>query len=219
MKVVCDTYGLGFRLVRNGEASEIYFEIYTGDDRTSSQTDLDAVIFSPNLDNLSDVKRLTSNAAYKNLAYVVGKDQVAIVFGVGEDTTAAGFERRVLVVSASSIDATSVADVDAALSQTGLDALAQHRKIYQFDGQIAETGSYRYGVDYKLGDLVEEQDATGFGNQMRVTEQIFVSDSNGDSSYPTLTLSQVIVPGTWVDVEPPTVEWEDVPEDQVWGNQ
>lgn len=218
-KTICDTYALGFRFVRNGEQSQIYFEVYTGDDRTSSQTILPAVIFSPNLDNLTDVRRLTSNALHKNVAYVVGKDQVKIVFGVGEDTTAAGFDRRVLVVSASSIDASSVSDVDAALSQAGLDALSQHQKIYQFDGQISETNSYVYGVDYKLGDLVEEQDATGFGNQMRVTEQIFVSDEQGDRSYPTLTLSSVIVPGTWIDVEPPDVVWADVPSDQVWGNQ
>ena len=219
VKTVCDTYGLGFRLVRNGETSEIYFEVYTGDDRTSDQTDRAAVIFSPNLDNLADVTRLTSNAAHKNVAYVVGKDQTAIVFGVGEDTEAAGFDRRVLVVKADSVDATSVSDVDAALAQAGLDALSQHRKVYQFDGEISEIGPYKYGVDYKLGDLVEEQDATGFGNQMRVTEQIFVSDNQGDRSYPTLTLSETIVPGTWIDVEPPTVVWEDVPEDQVWGNQ
>jgi hypothetical protein len=219
VKTVCDTYRLGFRLVRNGETSEVYFEIYTGDDHTSDQTDRDAVIFSPNLDNLEDVTRLTSTAAHKNVAYVVGKDQVSIVFGVGEDTTAGGFARRVMIVSATSVDATTVADVDAALSQAGLDALAQHRKVYQFDGQISEFSSYKYGVDYKLGDLVEEQDSTGFGNQMIVTEQIFVSDDQGDRSYPTLTLSEVIVPGTWIDVDPATEVWADVAEDQVWGNQ
>jgi len=219
VKTICDTYGLGFRLVRNGETSQVYFEIYTGDDRTSDQTDRAAVIFSPNLDNLSEVRRLTSNAAYKNLAYVIGKDQVKVVFGVGEDTESSGFKRHVLIVDASSIDATSVSDVDAALSQAGLDALSQHRKVYQFDGQISEIGSYKYGTDYKLGDLVEEQDVTGFGNQMYVTEQIFVSDDQGDRSYPTLTLSQVIVPGTWIDVTPPDEVWSDVDPSQVWGNQ
>lgn len=219
VKTVCDTYNLGFRLVRNGETSEIYFEVYTGDDHTSDQTDRDAVIFSPNLDNLEDVTRLTSNAGHKNLAYVVGKDQIQIVFGVGEDTSAAGFERRAIVVNASSVDATTVADVEGALSQAGLDALAQHRKVYQFDGKIDENGPYKYGVDYKLGDLVEEQDATGFGNQMLVTEQIFVSDDTGDRSYPTLTLSQTIVPGTWIDVDPATEVWSDVDSSQVWGNQ
>jgi hypothetical protein len=218
-KTIADTYGLGFRLVRNGETSQVYFEVYTGDDRTSDQTSRDAVIFSPNLDSLSNVSKLTSNSAYKNLAYVIGKDQVKIVFGVGEDTTASGFARRVLVVNATNIDATNVTDVDSALSQAGLDALSSHRKIYQFDGQIPEIGPYQYGVHYKLGDLVEEQDATGFGNQMYVTEQIFVSDQNGDRSYPTLTLSEVIVPGTWIDVDPPTEEWADVATDQVWGNQ
>jgi hypothetical protein len=41
---IADTYGICFGLVRNGETSEVYFEVYTGSDRTSDQTDRDPVI-------------------------------------------------------------------------------------------------------------------------------------------------------------------------------
>lgn len=215
---VCQSYNLGFRLVRNGETSEVYFEIYTGNDHTTSQTSRPAVVFSPEMDTLSNVTRLTSIASHKTVAYVVGADRVKVVFGIGENTTASGFDRRVLFVDANNIDATNVADVDAALSQAGLNALSEHRKIYQFDGEISEFGQFRYGVDYDLGDLVEERDATGLGNQMMVTEQIFVSDNQGDRSYPTLTKFEVIVPGTWIDWTPPTQAWSDVPDTVVWGN-
>lgn len=218
-KKICDTYGLGFRFVRNGDKSEIYFEVYTGNDRTSAQNTRAAVIFSSDMDNLSNTTKLISKAAYKNVAYVVGKDQVKIVYGVGENTEATGFDRRVITVDASSIDASTVTDVDAALSQKGLEALAAAQKVYQFDGEVSQYGVYRYGVDYKLGDLIEERDNTGFGNQMRVTEQIFVSDAQGDRSYPTLSRTLVIVPGTWSAWKPAGQIWMDVPEKDVWGNQ
>jgi hypothetical protein len=219
IKQVCDTYGLGFRLVRAGETSRIFFEIFTGDDRTSAQTTRAAVIFSPSMDNLSNTTKLTSDAAYKTNAYVIGKDQVKIVYGVGENTEATGFNRRVLVVDASDIGADTVSDVDAALSQKGLAALAQAQKVYQFDGEVSQYGVYKYGVDYKMGDLIEERDNTGFGNEMKVIEQILVSDVKGDRSYPTLSLTLVIVPGTWSAWTPPEQPWVDVPEKEVWANQ
>jgi hypothetical protein len=219
IKQTCDTYGLGFRIIRNGEMSELYFEVYTGDDRTSAQTVRDAVIFSPAMDNLANTKKLTSKASYKNVAYVVGKDEIAIVYGVGEDPEADGFNRRVLIVDASSIDASNVDDVGAALAQKGLAELAAHQKVYQFDGEISQYGVFQYGRDYKLGDLVEERDQTGYGNEMRVTEQIFVSDKEGDRSYPTLSLTLVIVPGTWSAWTPPDQDWAAVSSDKVWGNQ
>lgn len=219
IKQVCDTYSLGFRFVRNGETSQIYFEIYTGDDRTSEQTILPAVIFSQSMDNLANPKKLTSDAAYKTVACVIGKDQVRMVYGVGQDTEATGFNRRVLVVQATDVGADSVDDVEGALSQKGLAALAQAQKVYQFDGEISEYGVYKYGVDYKLGDLIEERDNTGFGNEMRVIEQIFASDVQGDRSYPTLSLTLVIVPGTWSAWKPPEQPWTDVAEKEVWANQ
>lgn len=219
IKQVCDTYALGFRLARNPSNNRLYFDIFTGDDLTSAQHILPAVIFSPSMENLSNTKKLTSKANYKNVAYVVGKNQVNIVFGVGEDTEAQGFDRRVLVVQATDVDEDSVPDVDAALDQKGLEALAAAQKVYQFDGEISEFGVYRYGRDYTLGDLVEERDRTGFGNQMRVIEQIFVSDNQGDRSYPTLSLTLVIVPGTWSAWTPSGQVWVDVPEKEVWANQ
>jgi hypothetical protein len=51
--------------------------------------------------------------------------------------------------------------------------------------------------DYRLGDLVEMRNGDKATTHRRVTEQIFVSDSQGDRSYPTLTLNQYITPGTW----------------------
>ena len=50
IKQICDIYNLGFRIIRNGEDPvSLYFEVYTGDDRTSTQNLKPAVIFSKSL--------------------------------------------------------------------------------------------------------------------------------------------------------------------------
>jgi hypothetical protein len=61
-KTLCDQYLMGFRLVRNADTSQLWFDIYMGSDRTSHQTALPAVIFSSGLGNLHNTSELRSTA-------------------------------------------------------------------------------------------------------------------------------------------------------------
>jgi hypothetical protein len=103
----------------------------------------------------------------------------------------------------------------AALQQEGLQALAVQRNVYSFDGTLPPQNAYIYGVDYNLGDVVEERTEDNFKNQMVVTEQIFSSDDTGDKSYPTLSILQTITPGTWL-AEPVSEVWDTVPVTEHW---
>jgi hypothetical protein len=216
VKAIADIYNLGFRFVRNSETDpHIYFEVYTGTDCTSGQTTVPAVIFSEELDNLSNKSVLTSTAIEKTVAYVFAPNGALAVFATGADLSASGFGRKVLMVNAQDITTVAGSDLNAELTQRGLDALAVQQKIYTFDGQIPQVGGYVYGTDYNLGDIVEEQDETGFGSQMRVTEHIFVSDNVGDRSYPTLSGAVVVVPGSWLAWNDGQ-DWTDVPTIDTW---
>jgi hypothetical protein len=69
-----------------------------------------------------------------------------------------------------------------------------------------------------MGDLVELRDDSGLSVIMRVTEQIFVSDKEGERSYPTLSNIVTVTPGSWADMAPDmewadftTEEWADMP--------
>jgi len=216
LKEVCDTYNLGFRILRDGDNSRTSFEVYTGDNRMSNQTTFPAVIFSPEMENLTNTAQLTSTAKMKNVAYVFAKNGATEVLAPGADPDAAGFERRVLFVKADNIDGTSGTDLEIAMQQRGLQELAKHRTIFNFDGEIPEFGSYEYGVDYNLGDLVEQRNADGFSTEMRVTEQIFVSDAEGERAYPTLSINIVANPGTWRSMGSKT--WSQMQDEEYWGN-
>lgn len=73
-------------------------------------------------------------------------------------------------------------------------------------------------MHYELGDIVEMRDNDGAGNYMRVTEQIFVHDSEGERSYPTLIIDSYIVTNTW-DSFIGNIEWGSFGADQYWNNQ
>jgi hypothetical protein len=193
---LCKQYNLGFRLVRGYDNSKLYFEVYTGSDRTAGNaTGLTPVIFSQALDNLSDVTELTSMVGFKNVAYVFSNQGGTIVYANGASTRT-GFERRVLTVDvgdARQNDNENYLTTEQILQRRGLEALASHRQISAFDGEIRQSG-HKYNIDYQLGDVVEMRNSDNFGKAMRVTEQIFVSDAEGDRSYPTLAEDEPLDP-------------------------
>lgn len=212
IKKLCDVYNLGFRLVRDKYTSLLYFDIYTGHDRTTQQSTNEVVIFSQALENLSSPTILTSIANQKNIAYVFSEHGSMIVYADSSVSSSEGFSRRVLVVKADDISEPAGATLNALLTQRGKEALAEHRPILAFDGKVPQFGSYIYGQDYALGDLVEMQNSDGVSTNMRVTEQIFVSDAEGERAYPTLTMDLLITPGTWLAWDANQV-WDDATEE------
>jgi hypothetical protein len=204
IKDICEAYGLGFYLVRVGDTSKLRFRVFTGNDRGLFQDDFPPVVFSHELGNMENISELQSIENFKNVAYVFAKNGVATVYAPGWDANSAtGFNRRVIQVKHDG-DETGTA-LTTILNQKGYDALAQARDVFAFDGEIPQRGSYKYGRDYFLGDIVELRNVDNITSRMRVTEQIFASDAEGDKSYPTLSVELTATPGTWAaENEPAT---------------
>lgn len=216
IKNLCDPYGMGFRLVRNGDTSQLYFSIYMGIDRTTQQTDYPAVVFSEELDTLQSPNELTSIAIYKNVAYVFSAAGMEVVYPLDVDPTISGFERRAMSIKMTDIAADDP-NASAKMIQKGKEELYKNRQYSAFDGEINQYNTYRPEVDYYLGDLVEMQNKDGVRNQMQVTELISVSDEQGERSYPTLSLRTFVTPGSWL-ARPHDQHWADVPDTEHWAD-
>src|SRR5699024_6762350 len=104
MKDMCDSYGLGFRLYRGPDTGKLYRDVYAGRDRTTSQTTLPAVVFSPRLENLSNISKFSSIENYKNVCYVISKNGSQIIYSADADASTSGQDRRVLTVFAEDIE-------------------------------------------------------------------------------------------------------------------
>lgn len=214
IKEICETYELGYRLIRHPLTNMLYFNIYTGRNLTTQQSSFPPVVFSPTLDNLSDTKEFTTVEEQKNCAYVYhsGSGRVAVVYNDDTPPSTVDFQRKVLIVDASELTGTpTLTD----LQNFGKKALVAYRGSQTFDGEIDQNSQYKYGIDYNLGDMVEARNATGFSNQLRVTEQIFSSDSSGDKSYPTLSKSLSIPPGSWLSWDAAKT-WAELLDSDLW---
>jgi hypothetical protein len=207
LKTLCETFSMGFRLIRDVVTATLYFDVYMGSDRTASQTELPAVIFSPDFDNLSNTRKLSTTAVWKNVAYVISAVGHELVYEDGVDPTVEGFNRRVLYVNANDIDDPDGPTASAQMIQRGKEELAKNRAFIGLDGEVAQSSQYVYGIHYNLGDLIEIRDDDGARTSMRVTEHIFISDKEGDRSYPSLTIGQFIVPDSY-DGWPPADDYD-----------
>jgi hypothetical protein len=215
---LCDVFDMGFRLIRDPITLNLYFNIYMGSDRTTKQTGLPAVVFSPDMQNLQNTSHLTTIANYKNVAYVISPVGHEIVYPLDVDPEINGFQRNVLFVKADDIKDVDSGVASAKMIQLGKQELAKARRLAAFDGEL-NSNQYKYGRDYNLMDLVEVHDQTGASSSMQVTEQIWVSDKEGDRTYPTLSVNTYITAGSWLgwditqvwqDVNPLT-DWDDLP--------
>lgn len=166
------------------DAYQIVINLYLGKDRSSDQTDRDAVIFSQELGTLTNTKELRSIAGRKNVAYIYGKDVATTVTNETPEPT--GWNRRVLIVNASDIAGTTTKAINK-LKTRGRLELKKYKTVTAFDGEVPSNTKYKYGVDYFMGDIVEQQSSSGTKTKMRVTEFIRKMDGEGYSAYPTLT--------------------------------
>lgn len=208
VKTVAEQFGVGTSLYLESAdpvaGYQLKFKTYQGVDRTSAQTVVPLVRLTPDLDDISDIKEIRSNALFKNVVYVWYQGQITKFLADPTEPEPEGLARRVLVTDAvgepvgrkglmgggSSWNQPVIepADVDAFLAQNAKDALANHNYIHTIDGQTSPISDYKFGVDYGLGDLIELEGLTGAVSKARITEYIRAQDRTGERSYPTISV-------------------------------
>lgn len=189
---ICESYGIGFT-VRINEQNKFVFKLYSGKNRTESQTINPRVVFSPNFDNLISSNYIESDKAFKNVTLVAGEDQgnSRRTFVVG---LANGLTRRELFTDARDVQSETddgqltEEEYNAQLEQRGKEKLAECEATKFFEGEAEPNTNFKYGIDYFKGDLVQISNEYGINGMARITEYIRSYDSDGLREYPTFVM-------------------------------
>lgn len=202
VKALADTYSLGIRLYlsnANEEEYSLIFVCYRGRDLTSDQEIYPMVRFSSLQGSLTNVSEIDSISGYKNIAYafasaIPGDDgsPVGVAYAGVDIGTLVGFERRTMMVFCDDLtDETLASDpslLQDILNQRAVNALANNNYTRVIDGEVVPQSEYRYGVNYKLGDVIELQGNSGLVKKARISEYIRSQDENGSREYPTISI-------------------------------
>ncbi len=195
-KEITESYpALGFRIYRDMVYdSVLYFDVYTGRDRTSLSAEERPIVFSLPWGTLDSTTELDSIVDYANVAYVFSKYGTAKV-----NDNYKGFDRKVIVVKVTDqvSDNLRGGALTSYLEAKGLEELEKHRRVALFDGEIPKNIPYQYNVDYTLGDTVELIGDDNIGARMRIVGNTMIIDKEGYRSYPTFQMIDHIQPDTW----------------------
>lgn len=229
---VAEAYDFGFRLYKDPNASKLYFEAYTGIDRTSAQSTYPPVVFSSDMRSLKNTTDYKDNKEHFNVviaAYIYKNEveggyppELTVSVTVSDPELAfssGGFDQKTKVITISQLpDGVELVDAPAYLTQLAQEELTRSRSTNVYDGEVDQHSQFVYGRDYNLGDLVEVRGSDGGAAFMRVEEQIFKRDANGTVSYPSLVTKESINPGTWRSWKY-DVNWVDMGSGEYWNNQ
>lgn len=188
-----EEYGLGAYCGLADDLTLAY-TVFKGADRSTENTEgNEPVIFSQDFDNLLSSAYEYDRSTYKNAALIGGQGEGLERFCVVlSDSASTGAARREIFVDARNSSKTYKDDsgkdqtlTDAEYSQQliseGRQKIAESAIVERFDGEIdLQNGSYEYGTDYALGDIVTVQDLEiGLYINVRLLEITEVQDDNG----------------------------------------
>lgn len=157
---------LGYDILVNENARKYGFYLYKGKDLTSGNTKgNDYVVFSSELDNMSEQEYTESNEGKKNVMFVTGaagKDGTIPLEEV--DQGGEGLDRDETYINMSNISRTYTknkeqvtipeSEYSKLLQAAGSNSLEDYKETISFNAVIDATGNLKYGKDFYVGDRV-----------------------------------------------------------------
>ena len=176
------TYGFGFRVLPD-DSGNFVFSLYQGQETE--------VVFSKEFDNIinTDYYKKTSN--FRNAALVLGEgegDARRFAY-VGGMPLFGGLDLREIYVDARDISSNGgeIPDADYLdmLLNRGNEKLSEYKGIKGYDGEVEPNTTYKYKIDYNLGDVVTVDNGYGAVARPRIIEIIESWDDTGYKVIPT----------------------------------
>lgn len=181
----------GVKVTLDRSARNLVFNLYTGTDRTFSQIDRPAVVFSPDYDDLCSSEYETDRTDAATVAYVAGEEVNGArpIIEVNPNTSTGINRREVYLEADANTQKGTMTDAEyqSVLTQRGVDSLAQRREAVNFSGEVLYHSQFVFGRDYFIGDKVQISNGYGIEGAAYVTEMTEVDDENGYIIRPTLS--------------------------------
>lgn len=178
---ICTRFSVGSKMTLSGKNIRLSF--YQGDEVD--------VIFSAEFDNLINSDYIFDYTNYANFAHVAGEGEGKNRRGIGvTKKREAGLAHREIYVDARDISSNDgdVSDDDYVkmLQERGMEKLEKEHSITKsFEAEVNPSGTYKYKIDYNLGDIITITNEYGISAHPRIVEIIENWDKTGYKVVPT----------------------------------
>ena len=194
---LCKAFGFGYKVAFHNGFFD--FSCYQGTDRSLNQSEVPAVVFSPEFENLGNTRYTFNRQAYYNRIIVAGE-------GEGKNRITAVHSRQItkncgLLMREKFIDKKNISSNSDGISGNGAyasllgeiavaEADAAAEKV-DFSGEVLSGGQYKYREHYFLGDKVSVVNGYGITGTATVSEVVETEDESGYRLIPAFTEMKV----------------------------
>lgn len=187
---ICKTYNYGWDIYITD--NKLTVSIYQGVNRSYNQTERPYVVFSDKFENLHNTSYELFSEEYANMALVGGEGEEYERIYAYVNSDLSGLERYEVFVDAADIsqnldseeDAISYEEYLLLLEERGKDELSGMTMTEGFSGEVLSDMSFKYGVDFNLGDIVTVVNEYGIQRDVRVLSVIESEDDSGTKLVP-----------------------------------
>ncbi len=156
LQSICEYTDVGYKVQLDTANKTLVFDISTGVDRTAGQSDNSRVIMSTEYESINSLDIQDDKTKQKNVGYAagVGEDENRLVIAITNDNTMpAGLERSEVFIDCGTLEAAET-DESLSLSDEGKHKLLDYKTQKSITASYNFAGSFTYGRDFDLGDLV-----------------------------------------------------------------
>lgn len=175
LQAICEYCDCGYEIYIDFDERMFVYEYLPGVDRTTSQSDNSRVILSKDFESIDNVTYNIDFSNYKNLAYCggTGDSWERTVLAVTPDTvtsTQTGFTRYETFLDCGTLEAVET-ETAISLQDEGKHKLEEYAFAESLTATISQSGSFKYGEQWDLGDLVTIADKDiNLTQDMRISE-------------------------------------------------
>lgn len=187
---ICNTHGYGWDIYITNNMLTV--SIYKGVDRSYDQSECSYVVFSDEFENLYNTSYELNSEEYANMTLVGGEGEGLNRTYAYVNNELSGLERYETFTDARDISQNLGSEEDAIsneeylllLEERGKDNLSTMTMTEGFSGEVLSDVSFKYGVDFNLGDIVTVISKHGISKNVRVLSAIESEDESGTKLVP-----------------------------------
>lgn len=175
LQSICEYCDCGYEIYIDFNERMFVFEYLPGIDRTTLQSENSRVIFSKEFESIDNVTYNIDFSSYKNLAYCggTGEGYERTVLAVTPDIIEkipAGFGRFETFIDCGTLESVET-ETAISLQEEGKHKLEEYDFAESLTATISQSGSFKYGEHWDLGDLVTISDKElNLYQDMRISE-------------------------------------------------
>lgn len=152
---ICIKFDIAYDILMDIDNKKFVFTVWQGVDRSSEQSEHDAVIFSKKFGNVLTQNYTDDKSDYRNTVFIISGDTTTTQTQLIVNDENSGWNRREVFINSSDLTGDTETPTNTILTERAKNTLAtDYERVQSFETDVDYNSQFKYLVDYSMGDKV-----------------------------------------------------------------